>query len=248
VLPTAFIGGIAQSVAFSLTGAYLVWVSTTLSNAKGDTSSQYLSMAFGIYYMSVSFAPSIGGICSTFILSSNIGERVFQQHNTTENIEQAFLSNETINNITLICGPNFCPYQKAEVSQLEITNIVRFSLLGFYSLCMVASTLVFSFGMEERTSKKQEKQEKQKYSMSEVLRSTIHVIKQKRFLIVAPLIFYNGFQWAFVVGDIMKVSLVNERVLLVGKRVLLIGKRVLLLIGKRVLLIDKRVLLIGKRV
>ena len=248
VLPTAFIGGIAQSVAFSLTGAYLVWVSTTLSNAKGDTSSQYLSMAFGIYYMSVSFAPSIGGICSTFILSSNIGESVFQQHNTTENIKQAFLSNETINNITLICGPNFCPYQKAEVSQLEITNIVRLSLLGFYSLCMVAATLVFTFGMEERTSKKQEKQEKQKYSMSEVLRSTIHVIKQKRFLIVAPLIFYNGFQWAFVVGDIMKVSLVNERVLLVDKLLLLIGKRLLLLIGKRVLLISKCVLLIGKRV
>jgi hypothetical protein len=88
---------------------------------------------------------------------------------------------------------------------------------------------------------------KQKYSMSEVIRSTIHVIKQKRFLIVAPLIFYNGFQWAFVVGDIMKVSLVNGRVLLVGKRVLLIDKRVLL-IDKRMLLIDKRILLIERRV
>ncbi|XP_076109391.1 protein unc-93 homolog A-like [Mytilus galloprovincialis] len=215
VLPMAFIGGIAQSVAFSLTGAYLVWVSGILSNAKGDTTSRYLSMAFGIYYMSVSFAPAIGGICSTFILSMKFEQTYYKYLNCTKSLKSIITENITLPNITIGCGPDFCPFEQADVSQFEISSIVRYCLLGFYSLCMVAATIVFSFGMEDKPSTCQKKnqckhklklQDKpdEKYRMTAVLKSTIYVMKQRRFLIVAPLVFYNGFQWAFAVGDIMK--------------------------------------------
>lgn len=198
VLPAAFIGGIAQSVAFSLTGAYIVWVSSNLSKAKKDDTSRYLSMAFGIYYMSVSFAPAVGGLCSTFILFMDSGEDIVLFLNETSN---PMASSNMSSNKTISCGPDFCPFENLRVSKLEISYTIRYSLLGFYALCMVAATIVFVFGMEEKAKNTKAVD----YSVSGVLKSTAEVIKQKQILIVAPLVFYCGIQWAFAAGDIMKV-------------------------------------------
>lgn len=209
LIPLSFLGGFTQSILWTASGSYLVWISQTISTNKKNN----VNKVFSIFSLVVSCSPILGGI-STVLAFSLYGkdrkprfQNQFNQINKTFGIdvlETLIFNNTSSDNLTNseICGPEICFYED-NLPNLAVPRVKIYIILGFYTGCMLVASAMFLFVMDSYIP---EKDEQLTCKICISVTNIIKILYNTTFVKVFPLIFHYGFQMAFMSGSFFKVG------------------------------------------
>ncbi|XP_052097865.1 protein unc-93 homolog A-like [Mytilus californianus] len=206
LLPLSFLGGFTQSILWTASGSYLVWISQTMSTNQRNN----VNKVFSIFSLVVSCSPILGGM-STVLAFSLYGkdrqhfQKQIKQINTTfeNDISKTLIfKSKSSDNLTdtEVCGPGVCFFEN-NIPNLALPRAKLYIILGFYTGCMLAASAMFLFVMDRYIP---EKDEPIKYKICISVTNITKILYSTTFVKVFPLLFHYGFQMAFMSGSFFK--------------------------------------------
>ncbi|XP_075719849.1 protein unc-93 homolog A-like [Rhinoderma darwinii] len=159
-----------------------------LGKEKMDVVNQY----FGIFFLIYQTSSIWGNLISSLVL----------EHNTTKVLSE--------NTSYIHCGASNCPFQSTKFSNstesiAEVTDNVRYTLMGIYTGCGVISVLIIAIFLDPIDLREDiENKHEDKQSIWKTLIDTILQLKDIRQFLLIPLTMIFGMQQGFLSSDYTK--------------------------------------------
>ncbi|XP_064602225.1 protein unc-93 homolog A-like [Liolophura sinensis] len=213
VIPSSTLAGFSQVLMWTAQGAYLIKLSKAGSARSSKSLNSTASVYFGVFFLFYSLAPVFGSLLTSVLMQTvavpwdyvvNFSNQSVYDSNGTalEHFYEYNWSNHsytTPDTPTKSCGLLFC---HAELNNDELFVLplqTRLIIFGAYVISMVLSFTIFTLFLDEP---RDQTQMNPRYISQ--FKSLLKFVKNPKFHLLAPVIFYMGIQTSFHSGEITK--------------------------------------------
>ena len=214
-LPASFILGLSKVILWNAVSTYISEIGVEESDRKGKPADNVISKYYGIFFLLLQLAFVFGNLISSLVLvpqpmkNHGIGLTFNGTNDTFDtdilyNISMTDIEVSTPHiNTTSVCGSGYCNNIATIGSQNDIDDVRKTILLGLYSLCIIASTVIMIIFLDPLPN----------YAVTLIeiksvyfqARNTFTMLFDGQFLLLLVMCMYTIVCNGFVVADILKV-------------------------------------------
>ena len=214
-LPASFILGLSKAVLWNAVSTYITEIGIDESGRKGKSADNVIGRYYGIFFLLLQLAFVFGNLISSLVLvpqPSKVFDMIltFNQTNITTGSNMVYDRNisdlDETANTTSLCGSGYCNSFDTKGSQTNIDDLRKTILLGLYSLCIIASTIIAVLFLDQLPN----------YTATYIsIKDVVYQAKNMltmffdgQFLFILVLCMYTIICNGFVVADILTVCIV----------------------------------------
>ena len=214
-LPASFILGLSKVILWNAVSTYITVIGVEESDRKGKPADNVISKYYGIFFLLLQLAFVFGNLMSSLVLvpqpmkNQGIVQTLNRTNGTTDtdiiyNINMTDIEASIPHiNATSVCGSGYCNNIATIGSQNDIDDVRKTILLGLYSLCIIASTVILIIFLDPLPN----------YAVTLIeiknvfyqARNTFTMLFDGQFLLLLVMCMYTIVCNGFVVADILKV-------------------------------------------